>query len=87
MDRLFSINQADVRERNEQVRQMCDIYSKANRVVIFLGEERNDSGRAIDFILELGKDNHFSELFPSGDNQAINIWRSFRALSSILSRN
>ncbi|KAK0707277.1 heterokaryon incompatibility protein-domain-containing protein [Lasiosphaeris hirsuta] len=32
------INQADVEERGHQVRSMAEIYSKANRVVVWLGE-------------------------------------------------
>ncbi|KAH8883684.1 HET-domain-containing protein, partial [Thozetella sp. PMI_491] len=31
------INQADIHERNEQVKQMGDIYSRASRVLIWLG--------------------------------------------------
>lgn len=37
------INQGDVRERGHQVRTMANIYSRASRVIIWLGQERPDS--------------------------------------------
>ncbi|KAN0117084.1 hypothetical protein V8E51_003061 [Hyaloscypha variabilis] len=36
-------------ERKSQMKQMADIYSKANRVVIWLGPVSEDSSMAIDF--------------------------------------
>ncbi|XXH05964.1 hypothetical protein Hte_012407 [Hypoxylon texense] len=41
------INQSDNEERGRQVRRMKDIYSKASRVLIWLGEERDESDRGI----------------------------------------
>ena len=47
------INQDDVHERNEQVRLMFSIYQKAARVLVWLGEERDDSDLAMNLILHL----------------------------------
>lgn len=41
------INQDDDEERGRQVRRMKDIYSRANRVLIWLGEEREESDAGI----------------------------------------
>jgi len=47
------INQNDVQERNEQVRLMFSIYQKAARVLVWLGEERDDSDLAMNLILHM----------------------------------
>ena len=44
------INQDDVHERNKQVALMHRIYSKAENVVIWLGEEGPDDGMAFGFV-------------------------------------
>ena len=44
------INQNSVLEKNHQVPLMATIYSQAEKVVMWLGEEGDDSERAIDFI-------------------------------------
>ncbi|KAI6089242.1 HET-domain-containing protein [Hypoxylon rubiginosum] len=41
------INQNDNEEQGRQVRRMKDIYSKASRVLIWLGEEQDESDRGI----------------------------------------
>jgi len=41
------INQADTDERNEHVKMMGEIYSKASAVHIWLGEPMGDDGRAV----------------------------------------
>ncbi|KAI1384118.1 HET-domain-containing protein [Hypoxylon trugodes] len=41
------INQSDDDERGRQVRRMNDIYSRASRVLIWLGEERENSDQGI----------------------------------------
>jgi hypothetical protein len=46
------INQDDVEERNQQIQLMPDIYSGADRVVAFLGNESEDSNLGMDFILD-----------------------------------
>jgi hypothetical protein len=48
------INQNDFQERNHQVMQMGQIYSKAERVVVWLGESNEDSKIAIDFLVKTG---------------------------------
>lgn len=55
------INQEDFDERNEQVRMMKDIYSLADRVVIWLGEGNADS----DWALERFNDHSFRDSLPS----------------------
>ncbi|KAI8648186.1 HET domain-containing protein [Fusarium keratoplasticum] len=44
------INQGDISERNNQVRQMNDIYSKAEVVNVWLGESTESSDIGIDFL-------------------------------------
>jgi hypothetical protein len=44
------INQTSVLEKNHQLSLMRSIYSQAERVVMWLGEEENDSSLAITFI-------------------------------------
>ncbi|KAI1126731.1 heterokaryon incompatibility protein-domain-containing protein [Nemania abortiva] len=44
------INQNDVIERNAQVQQMGLVYKNAQRVIVWLGPESEDSGDAIDFL-------------------------------------
>jgi len=46
------IDQSDVAERSYQITLMSEIYSKAAQVVVYLGEEADDSDLAIDFIVE-----------------------------------
>ncbi|KAH7123192.1 heterokaryon incompatibility protein-domain-containing protein [Dactylonectria macrodidyma] len=46
----ISINQNDISERNDQVRQMNDIYSKAEVVNVWLGESTESSEIGIDFL-------------------------------------
>ncbi len=55
------IDQADVIEKNHQVHMMKDIYRKAQQVLIWLGEEREDTAQAWDFfdVLELGFNSRF----------------------------
>lgn len=49
------INQADINERNHQVRQMGTIYSSTNQVIIWLGEGDVETDIALDFIDCLSK--------------------------------
>jgi hypothetical protein len=44
------INQEDVIEKGMQVRYMAEIYSKASRVILWLGEAADDSDRALEEI-------------------------------------
>jgi len=46
----ISVNQGDVNERSSQVKRMKDIFSKADRVLVWLGEEVEDTQCAIECI-------------------------------------
>jgi Heterokaryon incompatibility protein (HET) len=50
----FCINQGNMRERSQQVTRMSDIYSRASRVIIWLGPESEDSVLAMDTLVDLG---------------------------------
>jgi hypothetical protein len=47
------VNQQDLGERSQQVKRMADIYSRATRVVVWLGPERADTSLAIAFFNEI----------------------------------
>ena len=49
------INQEDNKEKNAQVGVMIEIYKRAKRVVIWIGEESRQSERAIKFLREMGR--------------------------------
>lgn len=51
----ISINQADTHERNEQILLMRRIYQRAARLEIWLGDEYDDSKRAIQMITLIAK--------------------------------
>jgi hypothetical protein len=59
------INQGDVGERGQQVQSMAEIYYKANRVVVWLGEARDDDRDAFEAILATGRE----PTTPPGDKQ------------------
>lgn len=46
----FCINQNNINERNHQVRLMGDIYRQAHHVIVWLGNESNESDAAFDFM-------------------------------------
>jgi hypothetical protein len=47
------IDQTNIQERDEHVRRMKDTYQNARDVIVWLGEQSDDSDRAIDFIHRL----------------------------------
>lgn len=47
------IDQSDSLEPGQQVAKMVDIYSRASRVVVWLGDEEPQSRRAIEFIQDI----------------------------------
>ncbi len=47
------VNQQDLKERSLQVKRMADIYRLADRVVVWLGLEKNDSGGGIRILKHL----------------------------------
>ena len=48
------INQQDLRERSSQVKRMGDIYRLADRVVVWLGTEKNNSGHVLEMLSYVG---------------------------------
>jgi hypothetical protein len=62
------INQEDIQERSQQVLLMWSIYSKASRVVVWLGEEQDNSSlgmemvRLLDLNFELKKQKLLAEI-------------------------
>lgn len=44
------INQADEEEKRYQIQSMARIYGQANRVIVWLGEEEDDSSQALETI-------------------------------------
>ncbi|KAK3385601.1 heterokaryon incompatibility protein-domain-containing protein [Podospora didyma] len=46
------VNQTDLQERNHQVQQMADVYSRAHQVVAWIGLETEDSKVAFEFLRE-----------------------------------
>jgi len=57
----LSIDQANIHERNHQVRQMGDIYKKASCVLVWLGEKSEDSDEALDLLVMLAEDVHWHQ--------------------------
>ena len=49
------INQADLEERGHQIQSMAEIYSKANRVIVWLGETADNSDQALEEICAAGE--------------------------------
>lgn len=50
----ISINQIDDNEKSHQVREMTSIYQSASRVLIWLGEEKDDSDLAMNIVQSIG---------------------------------
>lgn len=48
------VNQQDLKERGHQVKRMADLYTLADRVVVWLGPEKNDSGWGMRILDQLG---------------------------------
>lgn len=63
------INQSDLKERSNQVQMMSTIYGEAECVYVWLGEERDDSKEAFQFIPELLKTSNFSTLIAKEQHQ------------------
>ena len=58
------INQEDIPERSQEVLRMMSIYRMSEHVIVWIGEPSEDSGVAIDHLLELSK--HFHSANPKG---------------------
>ena len=48
------VNQQDLKERGHQVKRMADLYRLADRVVVWLGPEKNSSGWGMEILDQLG---------------------------------
>lgn len=62
------IDQANHEERNHQVQMMARIYSGATQACIWLGEDNDDSTKAIDFIHEIMKLENFDSVSEKKEN-------------------
>jgi hypothetical protein len=70
------INQNDDKEQGEQVQQMGSIYSKAKRVIIWLGEAIYSTDCVMYYMKQLEKEGtkHASNGQKISDKQWLNIW-------------
>ena len=94
-----SINQQDLRERSYQVQMMADIYSRARRVVVWLGKESDDSSLAMDCVRTLSSkieiDHGTMKVLPRTDESHWLDWKSklpfddeqTRAVTSLCNRD
>lgn len=57
------IDQRNVEERNQQVRQKDQIYSRAAGVLVWLGPQGNNSDLAMDFISVAGGEDGLLDTF------------------------
>jgi hypothetical protein len=76
LERIFwvdaiCINQADDAEKGEQIRYMAEIYSKASRVVVWLGGPENDGEGALEDIRLVANDMSTEPLISKSAKQAI----------------
>jgi hypothetical protein len=65
------IHQKDNKEKGQQIRLMAEIYSKASRVIIWLGEEEKDSNLALEQIHLAADDTSTKPLLNKLNKQAI----------------
>lgn len=70
------INQGDARERGHQVRQMGEIYSRADRVVIWLGLATYAADAVMESLMQLQKEclNHAWKDWSPADNRWRDLW-------------
>jgi hypothetical protein len=52
------INQNDNDEKSQQVTQMTEIYRSSTRVLVWLGPERDESDKVIDYVELIGREYH-----------------------------
>ncbi|EHK18397.1 uncharacterized protein TRIVIDRAFT_3172, partial [Trichoderma virens Gv29-8] len=65
------IDQTSIEERGEQIQYMAEIYSKANRVIVWLGEEADNSDQAFKNIRAAADEEHKQTFNKETDRQAI----------------
>lgn len=64
------IDQTNIEERGEQIQYMAEIYSKANRVIVWLGEAADNSDRALRSI-RMAADEESQSSQKDTDKQAV----------------
>jgi hypothetical protein len=81
------INQNDISERNRQVKRMQEIYSKANDVIVWLGNEADGSDKAMKFVnvlsglWDIGRMDYFqSVLYNELNDGSQGIWKALTML-------
>jgi hypothetical protein len=65
------INQGDMLEKGRQVQYMAEIYSRASRVIVWLGSVENDSDRAIEAIRLAAEEMSTKSLVEEPTKQAV----------------
>lgn len=78
------INQEDVKERNEQVRLMTNIYAFSHRIIAWLGEESHDSKHALAVLQHIGHQlttTRGGRLIAAPGTTEHNLWRNDFELS------
>ena len=65
------IDQTNIEERGEQIQYMAEIYSKASRVVVWLGEAADESDRALKQIRMAADEEQQKPLVTDEDRQAV----------------
>ncbi|TFB01906.1 hypothetical protein CCMA1212_006340 [Trichoderma ghanense] len=65
------IDQSNMEERGEQIQHMAEIYSKASRVIVWLGEAANESDRALKQIRMAADEEKQKSSVTDEDRQAI----------------
>ncbi|KAK1243258.1 hypothetical protein MKX07_003886 [Trichoderma sp. CBMAI-0711] len=65
------IDQTNMEERGEQIQHMAEIYSKASRVIVWLGEAADESHRALKQIRMSADQEQQKSLLTEEDRQAI----------------
>ncbi|KAL9096087.1 MAG: hypothetical protein Q9165_001609 [Trypethelium subeluteriae] len=75
------INQENPDEKSQQIQRMFTIYNKADQVRIWLGEEKNDSSKAIEFVTTCLNLDDFDRLVQDTPKSV-----EFAALSTLMRR-
>lgn len=78
------INQEDIEERNEQVKRMTNIYANAQRVIVWLGEEADDSKHALATLQHVGRQigtTKSGRVIAAPDAAEPHLWRNDHAPS------
>lgn len=76
------INQGDIKERNQQIQRMRFIYSQSTRLVVWLGEQSEDSDLAIDTAIEITSYIQQGNQEPESD-----IWSKQQSLPSLITKS